>query len=110
MKSIRFALILLFCISIHPARAQFWDLAVGTGVSGYTGDLRPDFGLQKLNPVGYGWVKINATPHWGFRFSILKTQVEATDADAPYVWMRNRNLNFVSNITETSALAEFNFF
>ncbi|MBM3411492.1 MAG: hypothetical protein FJY18_07665 [Bacteroidetes bacterium] len=110
MKFISFTLSLFFCLLFLPAHAQFWDLAVGTGVSGYAGDLRPDFGLQKLNPVGYGWVKFNATPHWGFRFSILKTQVEASDADAPYVWMRNRNLNFVSNITETAALAEFNFF
>jgi len=110
MKLISSLLILLFCLLLHPARAQYWDFAVGTGISGYAGDLRPDFGFQKLNPVGYGWIKYNVTPHWGFRFSILNTQVEAADADAPYVWMRNRNLNFVSNITETSALAEFNFF
>ena len=91
-----------------PIYAQKSELGATVGASFYIGDLNPRkiFGMSHV--AGGILYRYNFTPRWAIKANILFAKVEGSDA----VTNKNyeRNLSFISPITEISVQAELNFF
>src|SRR5690606_16246854 len=109
-KPIIRAFLLVILFATNTVHAQNWEIGVSAGAAGYMGDLNQrDF--HKLTDLAIGaMVKKNIDGYWALKFSLLKGEVRANDADSKYEEQRSRNLNCYSPITESSLKLVFTFF
>lgn len=100
-------ILLLFCTQI---RAQSWEVGAFGGGIGYMGDLNPDKVFKLSNPA-YGFlVKRNIDPRWAIKLSVMHGKMKGADSLSNNLHQRQRNLSFVTPLTEISFQGEFNFF
>ncbi|PRY52463.1 outer membrane protein with beta-barrel domain [Arcticibacter pallidicorallinus] len=100
-------ILLLFCSQI---RAQSWELGAFGGGIGYMGDLNPD-NVFKLSDPAYGFlVKRNIDPRWAVKLSVMHGKMKGADSLSSNPHQQQRNLSFVTPLTEISFQGEFNFF
>ena len=81
------------------------------GVSGYRGDLNPEFytQLNLIKPAIGLLYRYNFHPHYAWKFDMYYGNIEGSDQYASDAYRKNRNLSFRSSITEVSGQLEFNF-
>jgi len=100
-------ILLLLCTQI---RAQSWELGAFGGGIGYMGDLNPD-NVFKLSDPAYGFlVKRNIDPRWAIKLSFMHGKMKGADSLSSNLHQQQRNLSFVTPLTEISFQGEFNFF
>ena len=101
------ALLILLLPAIAPA--QEMEVGLAGGGTYYIGDLNPSIPFRKIKPSYGALVRYNIDSRWAVRAALMMGSVAADAADAtPFI--KTLGLNFKSNITDVSAVAEFNFF
>lgn len=98
---------LLFVSCLLPARAQRSELGFFVGTSFYIGDLNPTTLFAQSRIAGGFVYRYNLSPRWGLKVDFIFAEVAGSDAVSNKGY--ERNLSFVSPITEISAQAELNF-
>jgi len=99
---------MICCLSLFVT-AQSYELGAWAGVSGYFGDLNPNFGVQRLGPAGGILGRVNVNPRVSFKVSANYANVGYDDALTNNEFQQARNLSFQSNIFEGVGQVEFNF-
>jgi hypothetical protein len=104
----------LFLGSVTNSWAQKHEFGIIGGASGYIGDVGETSGLSSLNNTthtAYGiFYRQNIDYFLSLRTMFMKGKYSANDLDSKEVYKLQRGLNFESNITEISAILEYNFF
>ena len=104
-KSLQLVLLLLLSGSLF---AQTTEIGLVGGGSYYLGDLSPGVPFLEMKPA-YGVIaRYNYGTRWAFRLGGYRGKVAGDDAVSKA--NETRGLKFQSEITEISAVAEFNFF
>lgn len=98
---------LVFVVSLLPAKAQRSELGVFMGTSFYIGDLNPTTLFAMPSMAGGFVYRYNLTPRWGLKADFIFAEVVGSDAKSNKGYARN--LSFTSPITEISLEAELNF-
>lgn len=102
--------LLLFFGLLSSAAAQRAELGIDAGGAGYMGDLNLNNPI-KISGISAGvFAKINFDPYWGLGLYYTFGGVKANDLSSSNADLRNRGLNFKTNLHEVSILTEFNFF
>jgi hypothetical protein len=107
MKKIILILLLAFCGTGLQAQKTM-EIGLFGGGSYYLGDLNPSVHFLLIKPAYGGVARLNLDPRWTVRLSAYRGAVAGDDEVSKVV--DNRNLKFESNITDVSAVVEFNFF
>lgn len=104
---IPFCALLLFVQLLMPAaRAQSSEFGAMVGTTFYLGDLNQT-GLFKYSHLAGGFMyRYNLSPRWALKADFMFGKVSAADVGTLNA---NRNLSFVSPISELSVEAELNF-
>ena len=106
-KKILIALLLLPCVL--QAQKKHHEIGIFGGTSSYYGDLQqnlfPDFGYRAAGGLGY---KFFIHPNIGFRAGINYASLYGADSLSEIPVIRQRNLNFETNLLEISAGIEAN--
>ena len=101
---------LLAKIGYSQLKYTNWELGIAAGGAGYMGDLNQNNPLL-LSGINAGiFVKRNFSEYLGVRFNYNFGQIKGDDANSNNAQFRARNLSFKTNLTELSAIADFNFF
>lgn len=100
-------ILLLFCTQL---RAQSWELGAFGGGIGYMGDLNPDNVFKLSNPAYGLLVKRNIDSRWAIKLSVMQGKIKGADSLSSNLHQQQRNLSFVTPLTEISFQGEFNFF
>jgi hypothetical protein len=104
---VKYFLSIMFLISSVTAMGQYIEFGPFGGGSYYIGDLNPDKHFQMMYPAYGGIVRCNFTSRWVGRINFLFGKVSGDDQKTQTV--KNRNLNFESQILEISIQGEVNF-
>lgn len=100
-------LLLLFMIVSYRSSSQDIEVGLYGGASYYLGDLNPGMHFQNTQ-IAYGVLaRYNIDTRWAVRLSGYRGKVRGTAAQSNF--LPDRGLAFTSNITDISAVAEFNF-
>jgi hypothetical protein len=106
----KICLALLLLIS-KPSLAQVWEMEIMTGLAGYKGDLTER--LLSLNSMGPSLgcnIRYNFDNTFILRGGITWGQVQASDKFNKRQDLKDRNLNFRTDILEANICAELNLF
>ncbi len=107
MKRISVFVVLVFLGS--PLFAQYFEIGSYAGVSNYSGELSENkIAMQEFNPMLGVYGKFNATPLLSLKASISKGGISGNDKNAQSTAIRNRNLNFRSDVVEFALTSEVN--
>jgi hypothetical protein len=98
----------LTSVSYAPASAQVFETGPVGGITYYLGDLNPGKHFQFIQPAYGLMIRYNFDTRWAVKLSGTYGKVKG-DATSS-VFLPERGLTFSSNITDISAVAEFNFF
>lgn len=101
--------ILFICIGLFPISlsAQTMELGGFVGTSYYIGELNPGLPFNQSQLAYGGLVRYNLNPRWAIKFNYYKGKVKGSDATGASV--KDRELDFISDINDFSLVAEFNF-
>lgn len=90
--------------------AQRVELGLLGGVSNYSGELTPDYGivLSESRPAVGGLLRYSPNNFLSLRFGISSAYISGTDENWSDPALQQRNLSFRSNIVEASFIAEIN--
>jgi hypothetical protein len=104
-------LTLLFCFFLTPLISQKSDeVGVFIGCSFYNGDLNPNGFFNEFTKMAAGAVyRRNLNTRFSERINLFIGTLYANDAQSPYAFNQERNLNFKSPVDEVSGVMEFNF-
>lgn len=95
------------CFFSSAASAQSIEVGVFGGGSYYLGDLNPGKHFQNIN-LAYGVLaRYTIDDRWAVRVSATRGKVKGNSTQSKY--LPERDLSFESQITDISAVAEFNF-
>lgn len=98
---------MLLLISIN-GRSQHLEIGIMAGAANYWGDLAPEL-VMKENHLAYGaFARVNLSSSFAFTAGLTKATVSGNDKN--FEVNKIRNLNFITPLTEYSAIVEFNFF
>jgi len=100
-------IIVLFCTQL---KAQSWEVGAFGGGVGYMGDLNPENVFKLSNPAYGLLVKRNIDAAWSVKLSVMRGQIKAADSLSSNLHQQERNLSFITPLTEIGFQAEFNFF
>lgn len=108
MKTLKYITLLFLCsIALN---AQIHEIGVFGGGSNFIGDVGPT-NYIKPNEVAIGAIyKWNKSPRHSWRASIIRSRVEALDANSDNAARVARNYGIENTVIEISAGYEFNFF
>lgn len=100
----------LFLLFISVAcKAQEWQLELMPGVSAYNGDLtQRRLAPQYFHPAVALNLKYNTGDFFNFRIGFAYARIGADDKNNPSPLLKDRNLNFKSNIFELNLITEIN--
>ena len=105
---ISFLLLFLFT---NVCKAQEWQAEIMGGVSGYNGDLTQQrISIKQLRPSINFNLKYNSGDYVNFRVGIAYGRIGADDKNNSSQLLKNRNLNFKTDIIELNLIAELNLF
>ena len=111
-KAICVLTILLSIFGVSFAQRPTIELGGFVGGSNYSGDMTTDeisaILVQTLPAAGL-FVKMHHHPAFHYRVQFMATAVKGADSYASKDWQKLRNLSFVSNIFELSAILEIHF-
>ena len=102
------AILLLLLMNVSNGIGQDWEGGLFVGASNYRGDMAPYMVPEETHPALGIFVKRNLSEF--FAFSVSAKQGSISGDDANYDHLQSRGLSFESDITEVSAVFEFNFF
>jgi hypothetical protein len=89
---------------------QSKEIGLALGTAYYLGDLNPHRHLAgHKKPAFGGYLRYNLDGRISLRGGVFSGTIEFWDADSDNPWQQNRNLHFRNQITEVSALVEFNY-
>jgi hypothetical protein len=100
--------LLLVVGGLNYANGQNWEGGLFAGASNYKGDLAPYLAPSETHPAVGVFVKRNLSPF--FSLALTAKQGAISGDDENFDHLKDRNLSFESDITEVSAIIEFNFF
>lgn len=100
-------LLLFYCTT---APAQFLEIGGFGGVVSFSGDVNEGDILSNTNAAFGGWVNYNISPRFGLGISFLKGTLEAKDRASQLPHIKERNLNFQSDLLEFALLPTVNIF
>ncbi len=89
------------------SNAQTLEIGISGGVSYYLGDINPALPYVYSQPAYGAMVRYNINNRWSARFSYSRGKLKGDDLKSNVV--KNRNLNFQTNINDFSLIGEFNF-
>lgn len=102
----------LLCTCALNVSAQRSEYGLFIAATNYFGDLNPNYSFKQSRAGGGIFYRYNLNNRMALRAGISHAWVAASDAklskNQPY--LKARNLNFQSNITEISGIYEINFF
>ncbi|MEI7895921.1 MAG: DUF6089 family protein [bacterium] len=100
-------LIILLLLKFSAARSQDLDIGVTVGGSYYLGDLNP--GKHFLNTdIAYGVLaRYNIDTRWAVKLSGMRGKIKGDASSSTF--LPDRGLSFTNQLTDISAVAEFNF-
>ncbi|HYM94942.1 MAG TPA: DUF6089 family protein [Chitinophagaceae bacterium] len=101
---------LIICFAVNSCFGQKGIYAeVMAGASGYSGDLtQSSFSFHTAGPAGGIGLKYVSGDFFEFRVELFAGKVSGDDKFNSHADLKNRNLNFKTNILEGSACVEFN--
>lgn len=102
------AILLLLCIATGTY-AQKWEFGVLAGGSGYQGDLNQRNPLNVSGVAAGLFTRYNFSGYAAARFSITKAEIGAADSTSRFKQQRDRNLSFITPLTEVALIGELNF-
>lgn len=102
------AFTLFFIVPFSSFSQGYGEVGIHGGVSYYLGDLNPGNHFQMMKPSFGGFVRHNFNERIAVNLSGTFGQITGDDAVSGY--NPDRNLNFISPITDISATFEINFF
>jgi len=85
------------------------ELGFMVGGTYYIGDLNQFGHFKNMDPAGALLYRFNIHSRLALRFNAMYGSVQADDKDSRYSQLRNRNLNFKSDIWEVAGGLEFNY-
>lgn len=102
-------LIFIFIINVCPLFGQYSEVGIQFGLSNYVGELSEN----KMKGEGYGTLigvfgRYNFTKHLSAKVSLSKGTLSGDDRYAKSVSIKERNLNFRSDILEFAFVGEYN--
>ncbi len=101
-------LLIFFLIFSTAAFSQKWEIGVTAGGTNYLGDLAPNIVFQETKSSYGFFIKRNLDPFFSHNLVFMKGSISGNDQN--FNFLKARNLNFFSEITELSYILEFNFF
>ncbi len=103
-------IIILSVLIFNFSYSQIYEVGFTIGKSNFIGDVgNTTFINPEYNAYG-GVIKWNRSPRHAFRFSFLKTKLEANDLDSSDPRRIERGYKFKTPLSELSFGMEFNFF
>jgi hypothetical protein len=96
-----------FCLPVRETRAQNSEIGACVGTTFYLGELNPTRLFAQPHLAGGIVYRYNLSPRWAIKANFLFGKVSGSDATSNGGY--ERNLSFVSPITEFSTVAELNF-
>lgn len=110
MRLLRYALIAFVSFSLN-ASAQYNEVGLVIGPSGYKGELREHMIQTAGNNLSGGlFFRHNWNRHWSWKVGVNYGRVSGDDSWSDYAFNLDRNLSFYSNVFDISPVIEFNFF
>lgn len=114
LRKIKGLLIIWACLPFlafgqRPTNKSRSEIGILAGGMYYIGDLNPYGHFKKVNPSAGLLYRFNVHSRLAFRANLTYGSIEADDRDSPYSQLRNRNLNFRSDIWELASGVEFNY-
>jgi len=101
----------LLALSGTCCKAQEWQAEIMAGVSGYNGDLTQQrIPLKALRPAINLNLKYNSGDFINFRIGLAYGRIGADDRNNSDPLLKNRKLNFKSDIVELNVITEINLF
>jgi len=102
-------MMLFICVALFSVTSSAQTMEVGgfIGTSYYLGELNPGLPFNQPQLAYGGLVRYNLNPRWALKFNYYKGKVQGSDATGASV--KDRELDFVSDINDFSLVAEFNF-
>ncbi len=105
--SVLLILIALFWSWPFKASCQEFEIGLIGGGSYYLGDLNPGTHFQNMQ-LAYGLeARYNINTRWAVKLSGIRGKIKGSSSQSKF--LPDRDLSFESNITDVSAVAEFNF-
>ncbi len=103
------SLFLLSLTSLLPIGLSGQTLELGgfVGTSYYLGELNPGLPFNQTQLAYGALARYNLNPRWAIKFNYYRGKVQGSDATGASV--KDRELDFTSNINDFSLVAEFNF-
>ncbi|MEN9487821.1 MAG: hypothetical protein RL494_86 [Bacteroidota bacterium] len=108
MRKTTYILTLFFLFQM--ATAQIHEVGVFGGGSNFIGDVGSTQYIAPNKPAFGILYKWNKNPRYSWRFSVIQSQLKATDYASDVDSRKERGLTFKNTITEFSAGFEFNWF
>lgn len=103
-------IIILFILISNFSYSQIYEVGFIIGKSNFIGDIGNTSFIKPKNNIFGGVIKWNRSPRHAFRFSFLKTKLEANDFDSSDPRRIERGYKFKTPLNELSIGMEFNFF
>jgi len=97
---------ILFSVTVT---GQDMEFGITGGGSYYLGDLNPGTPFTDIKPFFGVLARYDIDTRWAVKLALMKGAV-AADASQGNPFIQTLGLSFTSNITDISAVAEFNFF
>lgn len=103
-------LILLIAVSPLLAMAQPFHVTLFGGLANYQGDLQDKRYTISGSKAAFGFgAQYDLNNHLSVKAGMMFARIGADDKNSDNVYRKARNLNFQSNITEGSVLAQWDF-
>jgi hypothetical protein len=100
--------ILLFFIAFN-LQAQTWEVGGSFGASGYMGDLNPTNPLKFSGIAAGGFLQRNFSGYLSAKLNYTYGKIAGADSTSSNQQFRERNLSFMTSLSEISLIGEFNF-
>ncbi len=109
MRKLYIIILLLFSLTVN-AQEKLQEIGVFLGTSYYMGELNQSKVFYQPSEALSVLYKVNLNDRFAIRMNASYAHLKGDDAVSDHKYQINRNHKFDINITEFSALVEFNFF
>ena len=105
----KFLIVIIFLLIAGGAHAQSWEVGGFAGGAGYMGDLNPNNPLKVSGVAAGGFLKRNFNGYLSAKLAYTYGTIAGADSTSSDPQRRARNLSFMTQLSEVSMVAEFNF-
>lgn len=99
----------LLISSAEKLSAQTWEVGGTAGESGYIGDFNPNNPFKLTDPGMGFFVKRNFNTYLSLKVQYMYGIIRGDDSTSTNQQLFNRNLSFITSLSEISLIGEFNF-